>query len=128
MKSFQLTWLLYNKHLYEKLIYTDKKIQHSMSTMIDLLQPSQDIDIDYSPAEYAQLLNRFLAFDEEMLEIDCLYKNCQAKLIPMSKSSLSKKRNPIGVMIAKKKRKHCKRTQTIQNTLHLNEETLNRLE
>ena len=68
MKSFHLTWLLYNKHLYEKLVYMDKKIQHSMSTMIDLLQPSNDDKNDYSPAEYTQLLNRFLAFDEEMSE------------------------------------------------------------
>jgi len=81
MKSFNLTWLLYNKHLYEKLIYMDRKIQHSMSTMIDLLQPSNDDDNDYSPAEYTQLLNRFLAFDEEMSEIACLYKDSQAKII-----------------------------------------------
>ncbi|CAF4028576.1 unnamed protein product, partial [Rotaria magnacalcarata] len=81
MKSCHLTWLLYNKHLYEKLIYMDQKIQHSMSTMIDLLQPSNDDDNDYSPAEYTQLLNRFLAFDEEMSEIDCLYKDSQAKMI-----------------------------------------------
>jgi hypothetical protein len=81
MKSFNLTWLLYNKHLYEKLIYMDRKIQHSMSTMIDLLQPSNDDDNDYSPAEYTHLLNRFLAFDEEMSEIACLYKDSQAKII-----------------------------------------------
>ncbi|CAF0737080.1 unnamed protein product [Adineta steineri] len=79
MKSFNLTWLLYNKHLYEKLIYMDRKIQHSMSTMIDLLQPSNELDNDYPPAEYTQLLNRFLAFDEEMSEIACLYKDFQAK-------------------------------------------------
>ena len=60
----------------------DRKIQHSMSTMIDLLQPSNDDhDHDYSPSEYTQLLNRFLAFDEEMSEIACLYKDSQAKLI-----------------------------------------------
>jgi hypothetical protein len=81
LKSFNLTWLLYNKHLYEKLIYMDRKIQHSMSTMIDLLQPSNDEDDnDYSPAEYTQLLNRFLAFDEEMSEIACLYKDSQEKI------------------------------------------------
>jgi len=51
-----------------------------MSTMIDLLQPSNDDDNDYSPAEYTQLLNRFLAFDEEMSEIACLYKDSQAKI------------------------------------------------
>ncbi|CAF3417253.1 unnamed protein product, partial [Rotaria sp. Silwood2] len=84
MKSFHLTWLLYNKHLYEKLIYMDRKIQHSMSTMIDLLQPSNDDDNDYSPAEYTQLLNRFLAFDEEMSEIACLYKDSQAKMTSSS--------------------------------------------
>lgn len=68
--------------MYEKLIYMDRKIQHSMSTMIDLLQPSNDDhDQDYSPSEYTQLLNRFLAFDEEMSEIACLYKDSQAKLI-----------------------------------------------
>lgn len=60
----------------------DRKIQHSMSTMIDLLQPANDEhDHDYSPSEYTQLLNRFLAFDEEMSEIACLYKDSQAKLI-----------------------------------------------
>ncbi len=80
MKNFNLTWLLFNKHLYEKLIYMDRKIQHSMSTMIDLLQPSNEDDNDYSPAEYTQLLNRFLAFDEEMSEIACLYKDSQEKL------------------------------------------------
>ena len=80
LKTFQLTWLLFNKHLYEKLIYMDRKIQHSMSTMIDLLQPNHEEHTDYSPAEYTQLLNRFLAFDEEMSEIACLYKDCQTKL------------------------------------------------
>lgn len=74
----------------------DRKIQHSMSTMIDLLQPSNDEEEDddddnrdnnnntyssSSPSEYTQLLNRLLAFDEEMSEIACLYKNSQAKLI-----------------------------------------------
>jgi hypothetical protein len=49
--------------------------------MIDLLQPSNDDDNDYSPAEYTHLLNRFLAFDEEMSEIACLYKDSQAKII-----------------------------------------------
>ena len=81
MRSFHLTWLLYNKHLYEELIYMDRKIHHSMTTMIDLLQPSNDDNEDYSPAEYTQLLNRFLAFDEEMSEIACLYKDSQAKMI-----------------------------------------------
>ncbi len=86
MKSFHLTWLFYNKHLYEKLVYMDKKIQHSMSIMIDLLQPSSNENTnDYSPAEDTQLLNRFLAFDEEMSEIACLYKDCQAKMISISR-------------------------------------------
>ena len=79
MKKFHLTWLLYNKHLYEKLVYMDKKIQQSMSIMIDLLQPSNEINNDYSPAEYTKLLNRFLAFDEEMSEIACLYKDSQMR-------------------------------------------------
>ena len=66
----------------------DRKIQHSMSTMIDLLQPSNEEDdqqnnqtYSSSPSEYTQLLNRLLAFDEEMSEIACLYKNSQAELI-----------------------------------------------
>jgi len=87
MKSFHLTWLFYNKHLYEKLVYMDKKIQHSMSIMIDLLQPSNENTNDYSPAEYTQLLNRFLAFDEEMSEIACLYKDCQAKMTSISRKN-----------------------------------------
>ena len=91
MKNFHLTWLLYNKHLYEKLIYMDRKIQLSMSTMIDLLQPSnENDDNDYSPAEYTQLLNRFLTFDEEMSEIACLYKDAQDKMILSSNICIHK--------------------------------------
>lgn len=56
MKSFKLTWLLYNKNLYEKMIYMDRKIRHSMSTIIDLLQPTNDDgENDYSPAEYIHI-------------------------------------------------------------------------
>ena len=119
MKSFHLTWLLYNKHLYEKLVYMDKKIQHSMSTMIDLLQPSNDDNNDYSPAEYTQLLNRFLAFDEEMSEIACLYKDSQMKM-----NSLSKNRNQMGIIVKTTKKKVCKKTKRIKNTLGLTKESL----
>jgi hypothetical protein len=91
-----MTWLFYNKHLYEKWVYMDKKIQHSMSIMIDLVQPSNENTNDYSPAEYTQLINRFLAFDEEMSEIACLYKDCQAKM-----TSIPSQRNRI--MIKKSK-------------------------
>jgi hypothetical protein len=86
MTSYHLTWLLYNKYLYEKSVYMDRNIQDSLSSMIDLLQPSndehnEDSDLNaYSPAEYTRLLNRFLAFDEEMSEIDCLYKDCRRKM------------------------------------------------
>jgi hypothetical protein len=67
------------------MIDMDRKIRHSMSTIIDLLQPANDDgENDYSPAEYTHLLNRFLAFDEEMSEIVCLYKDSQAKLISQS--------------------------------------------
>ncbi|CAF1148865.1 unnamed protein product [Rotaria sordida] len=125
MESFHLTWLLYNKHLYEKLVYMDKKIQHSMSTMIDLLQPSNDIDNDYSPAEYTQLLNRFLAFDEEMSEIACLYKDCQTKMTLVSRNSMIKKRNQMGIIVTGKKKKICKKIQTIKNTQRLTKEILN---
>ncbi|CAF1187855.1 unnamed protein product [Rotaria sp. Silwood1] len=125
MKSFHLTWLLYNKHLYEKLVYMDKKIQHSMSTMIDLLQPSHDIDNNYSPAEYTQLLNRFLAFDEEMSEIACLYKDCQTKMTSISRNSLIKKRNQMGIIVTTKKKKICKKAQTIKNKQRLTKEILN---
>jgi hypothetical protein len=110
MKSFHLTWLLYNKHLYEKLVYMDKKIQHSMSTMIDLLQPSNNEENNYSPAEYTQLLNRFLAFDEEMLEIACLYKDCQTKMTPIARN-----RNPTGIIVEAKKKKICKKTKRIKH-------------
>jgi hypothetical protein len=126
MTSFHLTWLLYNKHLYEKLVYMDKKIQHSMSTMIDLLQPSNDDNNDYSPAEYTQLLNRFLAFDEEMSEIACLYKDCQTKMTSISKNSLIKNRNQMGVIVKTKKKKICKKTKRIKNTLGLTKDNLNR--
>ncbi|CAF2935165.1 unnamed protein product [Rotaria sp. Silwood2] len=125
MKSFHLTWLLYNKHLYEKLVYMDKKIQHSMSTMIDLLQPSNDIDNDYSPAEYTQLLNRFLAFDEEMSEIACLYKDCQTKMTSISRNSVIKQRNQMGIIVTAKKKKICKKAHTIKNTQRLTKEILN---
>ena len=114
MKSFHLTWLLYNKHLYEELIYMDRKIHHSMTTMIDLLQPSNDDEghdehrTDYSPAEYTQLLNRFLAFDEEMSEIACLYKDSQAKLLSKSLDLPSQNGSPAGV---KTKKKRCKKQQ-----------------
>jgi hypothetical protein len=127
MKSFHLTWLLYNKYLYEKLVYMDKKIQHSMSTMIDLLQPSNDNNNDYSPAEYTQLLNRFLAFDEEMSEISCLYKDSQTKMTSISKNSLIKNRNQTGIIKTKKKN-ICKKTKTIRNTQGLTKENFNRLE
>ncbi|CAF3974226.1 unnamed protein product [Adineta steineri] len=107
MKSFHLTWLLYNKHLYEKLIYMDKKIQHSMSTMIDLLQPSNDDTNNYSPAEDTHLLNRFLEFDEEMSEIACVYKDCQTKMNSISKNIFIQ--NGIVVATKKKKKKICKK-------------------
>ncbi|CAF1165134.1 unnamed protein product [Rotaria magnacalcarata] len=126
MKSSHLTWLLYNKHLYEKLVYMDKKIQLSMSIMIDLLQPANGVDNDYSPAEYTQLLNRFLAFDEEMSEIDCLYKDCQMKMNSISRSSLIKKRNQMGIIVTKNKKKICKKAQTIENIPRINKEILNR--
>ncbi|CAF3466512.1 unnamed protein product [Rotaria sp. Silwood1] len=109
MKSFHLSWLLYNKHLYEKLIYMDRKIQHSMSTMIDLLQPSNDDDNDYSPAEYTQLLNRFLAFDEEMSEIACLYKDAQAKMISPSFNICIHNGYQFDHNIKMKKKKKCKK-------------------
>jgi hypothetical protein len=101
MKAFQLTWLLYNKHLYEKLIYMDKKIHHSMSTMIDLLQPSTGANgsHEYSPAEYTQLLNRFLAFDEEMSEIACLYKDCHKKMMSISSNPLTRSQDQRGIVV-----------------------------
>ena len=74
LKSAGLTWLVFNKHLYEKYVYMDKKIQQSMSTMIDLLQPLNNDLNDYSPAECANLLNRFLTFHEEMLEMAYIQK------------------------------------------------------
>ena len=81
LKQFQLTWLLYNKHLFEEFVYMDKKIHQSLSKMIDFLQPTSDqTDFNgYSPADFTQLLNRFLAFDEEMSEVACLYKATQQK-------------------------------------------------
>ncbi len=124
MKSFNLTWLLYNKHLYEKLIYMDRKIQHSMSTMIDLLQPTNDVNNDYSPAEYTQLLNRFLAFDEEMSETVCLYKACQVKMSSIPRNSLINHRNQMGIVVKTKKKK----IKRIQNTHGLTNDNLSRLE
>lgn len=57
-----------------------------MSTMIDLLQPVNDEEngSDECRNEYTQLLNRFLAFDEEMTEVAFLYKEAQAKMIEKS--------------------------------------------
>jgi len=124
MKSFHLTWLLYNKYLYEKFVYTDKKIQHSMSTMIDLLQPTNDDNNDYSPAEYTQLLNRFLAFDEEMSETVCLYKACQVKMSSIPRNSLINHRNQMGIVVKTKKKK----IKRIQNTHGLTNDNLSRLE
>jgi hypothetical protein len=124
MKSFHLTWLLYNKYLYEKFVYTDKKIQHSMSTMIDLLQPTNDVNNDYSPAEYTQLLNRFLAFDEEMSETACLYKACQVKMSSIPRNSLINHRNQMGIVVKTKKKK----IKRIQNTHGLTNDNLSRLE
>ncbi|CAF1071852.1 unnamed protein product, partial [Didymodactylos carnosus] len=98
LKEFYLTWILYNKHLYEKLIYMDRKIQHSMSTIIDLLQPNEHDE--YPPAEYTLLLNRFLAFDEEMSEIACLYKECETKI------NMKRKEEMIQKVQQKKKQHH----------------------
>ena len=107
MKTFQLSWLLYNKHLYEEFIYTDKKIHHSMSTMIDLLQPSTGANgsHEYSPAEYTQLLNRFLAFDEEMSEIACLYKDCHKKMMLISSKTLTRSQDQRGIVVKSTKQK-----------------------
>lgn len=69
----------------------DKNIHESLSILIDLLQPANE---DYSPAQYTQLLNRFLAFDEEMSEIACLYKDCSKKMNAMAKSQL-----PTGIVV-----------------------------
>ena len=104
----------------------DRKIQHSMSTMIDLLQPSnEDGDDDedsneYSPAEYTQLLNRFLAFDEEMSEIACLYKDSQVKAssLPNESSKPTEKQKKT------KRKKKCKKNKQLQAS---NEETSNKL-
>lgn len=127
MKSFHLTWLLYNKHLYEELIYMDRKIHHSMTTMIDLLQPANDDAnenhrTDYSPAEYTQLLNRFLAFDEEMSEIACLYKDSQAKLISKTLGLPRHNGSPAGLKTEKKRCKKLKNSLQLTNTA---EETIN---
>ncbi|UJR29165.1 hypothetical protein I4U23_010379 [Adineta vaga] len=118
MKSLHLTWLLYNKHLYEKLIYMDRKIQHSMSTMIDLLQPSNDEDdnVDYSPAEYTQLLNRFLAFDEEMSEIACLYKDSQAKTRSISSENSISNGHQNEKEKKTKRKKKCKKNKQLQTS------------
>jgi hypothetical protein len=128
MKSFNLTWLLYNKHLYEKLIYMDRKIQHSMSTMIDLLQPSNDDDNDYSPAEYTQLLNRFLAFDEEMSEIACLYKDSQAKTISPSFNICIHNGYQIENNTKTKKKKKCKKIKKSKQLQTSTQENNNRLD
>ena len=111
MRSFHLTWLLYNKHLYEELIYMDRKIHHSMTTMIDLLQPSNDDNEDYSPAEYTQLLNRFLAFDEEMSEIACLYKDAQAKMISTTLDSQTHNGYPMKSNEKSNEPRECKKVQ-----------------
>lgn len=126
MKSFHLTWLMYNKHLYEKLVYMDKKVQNYMSTMIDLLQPSDKNDHNSSPAEYTQLLNRFLAFDEEMSEIACLYKDCQIKMSSVSRNSLINTQNQIGIMVQTKKKRICKKAKRIKSTQTLTKEILNK--
>lgn len=128
MKPFQLTWVSYNKHLYEKLVYMDKKIQHSMTLMIDSMQPTNAQQEDCSPAEYTKLLNRFLAFDEEMSEIDCLYKDCQAKMNGTSRASVNANRNHFGVVMTanqkKKKKKICKKNKKTRATIDGN---MNRL-
>jgi hypothetical protein len=127
MRSFHLTWLLYNQHLYEELIYMDRKIHHSMTTMIDLLQPSNDDDDDeqthkeYSPAEYTQLLNRFLAFDEEMSEIACLYKDSQAKLISKSADMSTNKARAVSI-----EHKQCRKRHKSKRLTTTTEETANR--
>lgn len=70
--------------------------------MIDLLQPTDELPSnDCSPAVYAQLLNRFLTFDEEMSEIACLYKDSQTKLNFL----LTRKPKP-------KKKKRCQKNQS----------------
>ena len=128
MKTFHLTWLLYNKYLYEKFVYTDKKIQHAMSIMIDLLQPSNENDQEYSPAEYTQLLNRFLAFDEEMSETACLYKDCQAKMTSIGRNSLPKTRNPMAVMVKTSRKQLCKKAKRISNKSGKIKENANRFD
>lgn len=122
MKSINLTWLLYNKHLYEKLIYMDRKIQHSMSTMIDLLQPSTEEDSDYSPAEYTQLLNRFLAFDEEMSEIACLYKDSQTKSKSAAFELPVQNGHPPNSQSKTKRKKKCKKAKKAKALQTLTEE------
>jgi len=101
LKSFRLTWLLYNKHLYETYVYTNKKIQQSMLSMIDLLQPTSNSPTttnDCSPAVYTNLLNRFLTFDEDMSEISCLYKDCENQkhefFLKRKQKSKKKKKSP----------------------------------
>lgn len=76
-----MTWILFNKHCYEEFVYMDKKIHQSLSKMIDSLHLTNDeTDLnEFSPADLTQLLNRFLAFDEEMSEVACLYKVTQQK-------------------------------------------------
>ena len=115
MKPFHLTWLVYNKHLYEKLVYMNKKIQYLMSRMIDLLQLSNKYDHnDYSPANDTQLLNRFLTFDEEMSEISCLYKECQKKMSSISRNSSIKNQNQMNIVIKTRKKKVCNTMNSIQ--------------
>ena len=127
MKTFHLTWLLYNKYLYEKFVYMDKKIQQAMSIMIDLLQPSNGNDQEYSPAEYTQLLNRFLAFDEEMSEIACLYKDCQAKMTSIGRNTLlAKNRNTMAMVVKTSRKQLCKKAKRISNKSSKNKENVNR--
>ncbi|CAF0844840.1 unnamed protein product [Adineta ricciae] len=119
LKSFQLTWLLYNQHLFEKFVYMDKKIQNSMSEMVDLLQPTTNTNTnqkEYSPAEYTQLINRFLEFDEQMSEIACLYKDCQTKMSFMTRNPMNQNPNTIGLVVKTKKKKTCKKRQGNMNS------------
>ena len=82
----------------------NKKIHQSLAMMIDFFQPTNghgDEDLnDYSPAEYTQLLNRFLAFDEEMSEIACLYKASQLK-----RNLSTTNRTMTGLIVRSKKKK-----------------------
>lgn len=133
MKSFNLTWLLYNKYLYGEIIYMDKKIHHSMTTMIDLLQPTNDdetcehpTETDYSPCHCAQLLKRTLAFDGEMSEVACLYEDCRRKMsiksnIPPNKTNYSTTSNSL-----RTKDKLCKKQGASKSSLSNNDDAQNR--